>query len=98
MKSENFAMEQQFHKESLDTTYKMTRKPTRGGMVQTHTGRNIDLMKNRRNKTRHLVLLFLVAFIMLAPQVRENLFEKWAPGLQEYIMLIPAEEFSYLSE
>ena len=98
IRSENFAMEQQFHKGSLDTTYKMTRKPSRGGVVQSHSGRNIDLMKNRRNKTRHLVLLFLVAFIMLAPQVRENLFEKWAPGLQEYIMLIPAEYHIYPNE
>ena len=40
----------------------------------------------------------MVAFIMLAPQVRENLFEKWAPGLQEYIMLIPAEYHIYPNE
>ena len=79
-------MEQQFHKGSLDTSYKMTKKPTRGGVAQTHTGRSIDLMKNRRNRTRHLVLLFLVAFIMLSPQVRENLIEKWAPGITEYVM------------
>lgn len=98
MRSNKFAMEQQFHKGSLDTSYKMTKSPTAGGVVQTHTGRRVDIMKNRRNKTRHLVLLVLVTFIMLAPQVRENVFEKWAPGLKEYIMLLPAEFHIYPNE
>lgn len=98
IRSNKFAMEQQFHKGSLDTSYKMTKKPTKGGVVQTHTGRAVDIMKSRRNRTRHLVLLFLVAFIMLAPQVRENLFEEWAPGIQEYLMLIPAEYYVYDNE
>ena len=88
IRSDKFAMEQQFHRGSLDTTFKMTNKPTKGGVVQTHTGRNVNIMKNRRNRTRHLVLLFFVAFIMLAPQVRENIFQKWAPGIQEYVMLM----------
>lgn len=88
-------MEQQFHKGSMETSYKMTKKPTKGGIVQTHTGRSLNIMKKRRNRTRHLVLLFFVAFIMLAPQVRENLFEKWAPGIQEYLMLIPAQYHLY---
>ncbi len=79
-------MEQQFHKGSLDTSYKMAKKPSRSGIAQTHTGRSIDLMKSRRNRTRHLVLAFLIAFIMLSPQVRENFFEKWAPGVQEYVL------------
>jgi hypothetical protein len=35
---------------------------------------------------------------MLAPQVRENLFEKWAPGIQEYLMLIPAQYHLYDNE
>jgi len=82
--SNKFALEQQFHKGSLETSYKMTKKPTKGGVVQSHTGRAVNIMKTRRNRTRHLVFLFLVAFIMLSPQVRENLFEKWAPGIQEY--------------
>ena len=91
-------MEQQFHKGSLDTSYKMTKKPTKGGVVQTHTGRAVDIMKSRRNRTRHLVLLFFVAFIMLSPQVRDNLFEEWAPGIQEYLMLIPAPYNLYDNE
>ena len=91
-------MEQQFHKGSLDTTYKMTRNPTAGGVVQSHTGRTVNLMKNRRNKSRHLVLLVLVAFFMLAPQVQENVFEKWAPGLREYVMLLPAPYHIYPNE
>ena len=86
IRSNKFAMEQQFHKGSLETSYKMTKKPTKGGVVQNHMGRSVNIMKSRRNRTRHLVLLFLVAFIMLSPQVRENLFEKWAPGVQEYVM------------
>ena len=98
IRSDKFAMEQQFHRGSLDTTFKMTKKPTKGGVVQTHTGRTVNIMKNRRNRTRHLVLLFFVAFIMLAPQVRENLFEKWAPGIQEYLMLIPAQYHLYDNE
>jgi hypothetical protein len=98
IRSDKFAMEQQFHKGSLDTTYKMTLKPTAGGVVQTHTGRTVDIMKNRRNKSRHVVLLVLVTFIMLAPQVRENVFEEWAPGLKEYIMLFPAEFHIYPNE
>jgi len=98
IRSDKFAMEQQFHRGSLDTTFKMTKKPTKAGVVQTHTGRSVNIMKNRRNRTRHLVLLFLVAFIMLAPQVRENLFEKWAPGIQEYLMLIPAQYHLYDNE
>ncbi len=98
IRSDKFAMEQQFHRGSLETTFKMTKKPMKGGVVQTHTGRAVNIMKNRRNRTRHLVLLFFVAFIMLAPQVRENLFQKWAPGLQEYLMLIPAQYHLYDNE
>ena len=84
-RSNKFAMEQQFNKGSLDTSYKMSKKPAKSGIVQTHTGRSVDLMKNKRNRTRHLVLLFLVAFIMLSPQVRDSV-EKWAPGIQEYVL------------
>jgi hypothetical protein len=91
-------MEQQFHKGSMDTTYKMTKKPTKGGMVQTHLGRSINIMKTQRNRTRHLVLLFFVAFIMLSPQVRENLFQKWAPGVQEYFQGIVAPYHLYPNE
>ena len=91
-------MEQQFHKGSLDTSYKMTKKPSKGGVVQTHTGRSVNIMKSRRNRTRHLVLLFLVSFIMLSPQVRENLFEKWAPGMQEYWMGTFADFHLYPNE
>jgi hypothetical protein len=91
-------MEQQFHKGSLDTSYKMAKKPSRSGVAQTHTGRSIDLMKNRRNRTRHLVLLFLVAFIMLSPLVRENIFEKWAPGIQEYVQGMVAPYHLYPNE
>ena len=84
-RSNKFAMEQQFNKGSLDTSYKMSKKPAKSGIVQTHTGRSVDLMKNKRNRTRHLVLLFLVAFVMLSPQVRDSV-EKWAPGIQEYVL------------
>jgi len=91
-------MEQQFNKGGIETSYKMTKKPTKGGVVQSHTGRSVNLMKNRRNRTRHLVLLFLIAFIMLSPQVRENLFEKWAPGIQEYWLGTFADSHLYPNE
>jgi len=81
----------------MDTTYKMTKKPTKGGVVQTHLGRSLNIMKTRRNRTRHLVLLFLVAFIMLSPQVRENI-GKLAPGIQEYFQGIVAPYHIYPNE
>ena len=55
IRSDKFAMEQQFHRGSLDTTFKMTKKPTKGGVVQTHTGRTVYILKIRRNRSRHLV-------------------------------------------
>mgnify|MGYP006145703859 FL=1 len=98
IRSNKFAMEQQFHKGSLDTSYKMAKKPSKSGVAQSHTGRSIDLMKSRRNRTRHLVLMFLVAFIMLSPQVRENIFEKWAPGIQDFVQGFVAPYHIYSNE
>ncbi len=98
IRSDKFALEQQFHEGSMDTTYKMTKRPSARGMVQTHTGRRKNLMKRKRNKTRHLVVLFFIAFIMLSPQVRENLFQKWAPGANEYVLLSFSEFHMYPNE
>ena len=94
IKSKQFAAEQQFNQGSLETTYMKTKKPSRAGLVQTHTGRRKDLLKRRKNKFRSVVMLGLVAFIMLSPQARELVFNKWA-GVSEYIQLAAAPYHLY---
>ena len=94
IKSKQFAAEQQFNQGSLDTTYMKTRKPTKSGIVRTHTGRRKNILKRRKNRFRSVVMLGLVAFIMLSPQARELVFNKWA-GISEYIQLAAAPYHLY---
>lgn len=84
LNSSNYRLEQQFNQGSLATSYKMTKKPTEKGLVQTHTGRTKNILKRRKNRFRSFVMLSLVAFIMLSPQAREQIIAQWA-GIQEYI-------------
>ena len=97
IKSKQFAAEQQFHQGSVNTTYKKTRKPTKSGIVQTHTGRRRNILKRRKNRFRSVVMLSLVAFVMLSPQAREVVFNKWA-GISEYIQLAAAPYHLYPME
>ena len=94
IKSKEFAAEQQFNQGSIDTTYKKTKRPTKSGVVETHTGRRRNILKRRKNKFRSVVMLGLVAFIMLSPQARELVFNKWA-GINEYIQLAVAPYHLY---
>ena len=94
IKSKQFAAEQQFNQGSIETTYLKTRKPTKAGVVQTHTGRKKNILKRRKNRFRSVVMLGLVAFIMLSPQARELVFNKWA-GVSEYIQLAAAPYHLY---
>lgn len=71
-----------------------TKKPTRSGIVMTHKGKRRNIMKRRKNRFRSVVMLGLVAFIMLSPQAREHIFEKWA-GIEEYIQLAAAPYHLY---
>ena len=94
IKSPNFAAEQQFNKGTIESTYMKTKKPTKSGMVMTHKGKRRNIMKRRKNRFRSVVMLSLVAFIMLSPQAREHVFEKWA-GIEEYIQLAAAPYHLY---
>ncbi len=94
IKSKQFAAEQQFNQGSIETTYKKTKKPTKSGIVQTVTGRRRNILKRRKNRFRSVVMLGLVAFIMLSPQAREVVFNKWA-GISEYIQLAAAPYHLY---
>ena len=94
IKSKQFAAEQQFNQGSLDTTYMKTRKPSKSGVVMTHKGKRKNILKRRKNRFRSVVMLALVAFIMLSPQAREVVFNKWA-GINEYIMLAAAPYHLY---
>ena len=94
IKSKQFAAEQQFNQGSIDTTYMKTKKPTKSGVVRTHTGRRKNILKRRKNRFRSVVMLGLVAFIMLSPQAREIVFNKWA-GISEYIQLAAAPYHLY---
>lgn len=71
LRSKSFAMEQQFNHGSKETTYKMTKKPTGRGVIQTHTGRSKNIMKRRWNKSRLLVVVVFLAFVFTSPVVQE---------------------------
>ena len=94
IKSPNFAAEQQFNRGNVETTYMKTKKPTKSGMVMTHKGKRRNILKRRKNRFRSVIMLSLVAFIMLSPQAREHVFEKWA-GIKEYIQLAAAPYHLY---
>ena len=72
----SYRLEQQFsnQKGSKSTTYKMAAKPSQRYAVQTHTGRQRNIMKRRKNCFRSLAMLGLVAFVMLSPQAQEAVF------------------------
>ena len=82
----SYRLEQQFSKKkgSSDTTYKMAQKPSRRGVVQTHTGRQRNIMKRRKNRFRSVIMLGLVAFVMLSPQAQEAVFGEFG-GVEEFI-------------
>lgn len=78
-------MEQQFsQKGTRDTAYKMARKPSQRGVVQTNTGRQRNIMKRRKNRFRSVVMLGLVAFVMLSPQAQEAVFGEFG-GVEEFL-------------
>jgi len=82
----SYRLEQQFSKSkgNKDTTYKMAAKPSQRGVVQTHTGRQRNIMKRRKNRFRSLAMLGLVAFIMLSPQAQEAVFGEFG-GVEEFL-------------
>ena len=82
----SYRLEQQFSKQkgSKNTTYKMAAKPSQRGVVQTHTGRQRNIMKRRKNRFRSLAMLGLVAFVMLSPQAQEAVFGEFG-GVEEFL-------------
>ncbi|MGA0240982.1 MAG: hypothetical protein ACO3L7_06555, partial [Poseidonia sp.] len=81
----SYRMEQQFSmKGNRATAYKMAQKPSQRGVVQTHTGRQRNIMKRRKNRFRSVVMLGLVAFVMLSPQAQEAIFGEFG-GVEEFL-------------
>ena len=82
----SYRLEQQFSKRkgAKDTTYKMASQPSQRGVVQTHTGRQRNIMKRRKNRFRSLAMLGLVAFVMLSPQAQEAVFGEFG-GVEEFL-------------
>ena len=82
----SYRLEQQFSKRkgAKETTYMMAAKPSQRGVVQTHTGRQRNIMKRRKNRFRSLAMLGLVAFVMLSPQAQEAVFGEFG-GVEEFL-------------
>ena len=82
----SYRLEQQFSKRkgAKETTYMMASKPSQRGVVQTHTGRQRNIMKRRKNRFRSLAMLGLVAFVMLSPQAQEAVFGEFG-GVEEFL-------------
>ncbi len=72
----------------------MAAKPSKRGLVQTHSGRKKNIMKRRKNRFRSLVMLSLVAFVMLSPQAREHVLGEFG-GIDEYIQAAMAPYHIY---
>ena len=83
---ESYRLEQQFSKNKKDkqTTYRMAAKPSQRGVVQTHTGRQRNIMKRKKNRFRSVAMLGLVAFVMLSPQAQEAVFGEFG-GVDEFL-------------
>ena len=62
----------------------MAAKPSQRGVVQTHTGRQRNIMKRRKNRFRSVAMLGLVAFVMLSPQAQEAVFGEFG-GVEEFL-------------
>ncbi|MDE0857625.1 MAG: hypothetical protein OSA38_03560 [Candidatus Poseidoniaceae archaeon] len=86
LRSKTFAMEQQFNQGTADTAYKMTKKPSARGVIQTHTGRAKNIMKRTRNRSRMLVMVVFIAFVFTSPTVQEASIAKFA-SIKENILL-----------
>ncbi len=86
LNSKSFALEQQFNNGSTDSTYKMTKKPTPPGVIQTHTGRSKNIMKRTRNKSRMIVMVIFIAFVFTSPTVQEASIAKFA-SVKESVLL-----------
>lgn len=86
LRSKNFAMEQQFSQGTVETTYKMTNRPTGRGVIQTHTGRSKNIMKRTRNKSRLIVIVVFVAFVFTSPVIQEASLAKFA-SIKETVLL-----------
>tara|TARA_B100000900_G_scaffold106743_3_gene88605 strand:+ start:1849 stop:3429 length:1581 start_codon:yes stop_codon:yes gene_type:complete len=82
----SYRLEQQFTKKkgNKESTYMMAAKPSRRGVVQTHTGRQRNIMKRRKNRFRSFAMLGLVAFVLLSPQAQEAVFGEFG-GFEELI-------------
>lgn len=94
LRSKTFAMEQQFNQGSADTTYKMTKRPTGRGVIQTHTGRSKNIMKRTRNKSRMIVMVFFIAFVFTSPAIQEASIAKFA-SIKETVLLQAAPFHPY---
>jgi hypothetical protein len=94
LNSKSFALEQQFNNGSADTTYKMTKKPTAPGVIQTHTGRSKNIMKRTRNKSRMIVMVIFIAFVFTSPTVQEASIAKFA-AVKESVLLQAAPYHLY---
>ena len=83
---QTYRLEQQFRKQkkNKETTYKMAAKPSQRGVVQTHTGRQKNILKRRKNRFRSIAMLGLVAFVMLSPQAQEAVFGEFG-GVEEFL-------------
>jgi len=90
----SYRLEQQFSSGSKDKTYKMAAKPSKRGLVQTHTGRKRNIMKRRKNRFRSVIMLSLVAFVMLSPQAREHVLGEFG-GIDELIQSATAPYHQY---
>lgn len=62
----------------------MAAKPSQRGVVQTHTGRQRNIMRRRKNRFRSIAMLGLVAFVMLSPQAQEAVFGEFG-GVEEFL-------------
>ncbi|MDB2320352.1 transglutaminase-like domain-containing protein [Candidatus Poseidoniales archaeon] len=94
LNSKSFALEQQFNNGSADSTYKMTKKPTAPGVIQTHTGRSKNIMKRTRNKSRMIVMVIFIAFVFTSPTVQEASIAKFA-AVKESVLLQAAPYHLY---
>ena len=86
IRSKSFAMEQQFNQGTADTAYKMTKRPTGRGVIQTHTGRSKNIMKRTRNRSRMLIMVVFIAFVFTSPTIQEATIANYAAVKENILM------------
>lgn len=87
-------MEQQFNQGTADTAYKMTKRPSGRGVIQTHTGRSKNIMKRTRNRSRMLIMVVFIAFVFTSPTIQEATISKYA-AVKENILIKTAAHHIY---